>query len=137
MHNFKGFLNHSSKFDYPELFSLNCHRVAMSVCLSGIQTDSGCLNVCLRYLVQFFYKVSHWPWVHMISARPLIGPPSPPPPHFCWPRLNKNLIAKKKKKNPKQFFLDFPPYKNKCSSPSKNIYIFIWKKFMEMVKLCA
>ena len=37
-----------------------------------------CLSGCLHHLVQFC-KALHWPWGHMISSWPLIGPPSLPP----------------------------------------------------------
>ena len=46
------------------------HRVAMSVCMSG------CLCAPSSAV---FSQASHWPWGHMISSRPLIGPPSLPP----------------------------------------------------------
>ena len=46
------------------------HRVGMSVYLSGcLSAPSGAV----------FSEASHWPWDHMISSRPLIGPPSLPP----------------------------------------------------------
>ena len=40
------------------------HRVAMSVCVWF------CAIGC-----SFFFRASHWPWGHMISSKPLIGPP--------------------------------------------------------------
>ena len=52
------------------------HRLAMSVCLFV------CLFVCPS-------RASHWPSVHMIRSRPLIGrPPLPPPSSMDWCRAS-------------------------------------------------
>ena len=46
--------------------------------------ESPCPCVCLSVCVSapscaVFSEASHWPWDHMISSRPIIGPPSLPP----------------------------------------------------------
>ena len=62
-------------------FSLNGPHWADSVI--ELPRRDVCLSVYLSVCAircSFFFEASHWPWGHMISSRPLIGPPSLPPP---------------------------------------------------------
>ena len=47
--------------------------------LADLVIELPCPWVCLSAQSgTVFFKASHWPWDHMTSSRPLIGPPPPP-----------------------------------------------------------
>ena len=62
--------------------------------------------MCMCAIGWIFSKASHRPWGHMISSRPLIGPPPPkkkwffldPSPIFLGPLQKKNVEKKIEKK---------------------------------------
>ena len=120
----------------PEWFFFYWNQPHWANLVIELPCPSVCVCVCLSVCAIrcSFVEASHWPWCHMISSRPFIGPSSlPPQPAPIFSNLAQQFFLRV------QFFFvegggtPHPPQKNlkKYKTPPKNFFFWNEKQFKE------